>query len=263
VASLRESLRKPMLRVVVAASSCAVLVSLSARLIDRPVSTWVHEHLGDRRFALFTSSYDGHQLVVGPFSLMAGPAQALGPLAVFVLAILAVAAASGWRPKMRGRVILALSLSVLAAIEINRETKTVFGRTWPESWLNDNPSWIRDGVFGFFPFHGGRGWNSFPSGHTTAITTPATLLWIVWPELRILWAAMVAIVMAGLIGANYHFVSDLIGGVYLGILVGLGIAGLILAPNDRLNWSILRNASPTPASIPPAIDESQPAPDQP
>jgi membrane-associated phospholipid phosphatase len=232
---------KPLAKLATAAATCAVLVRASVQFIDRPVATWVHKHLGDRRFDWFTASYDGHLLMIGPFSFMAGPAQVLGPFAVVIFAILATAAALGWRPDMRGRVVLALGLSVLVAAQVNMSAKEVFGRTWPESWLGDNPSWIRDGVFGFFPFHGGQGWGSFPSGHTTVITTLATLLWIVWPELRIVWAAMVAIVIAGLIGANYHFVSDVIGGLYLGVAVGLGIARLVLGPHDRVNWSTLWN----------------------
>ncbi len=98
--------------------------------------------------------------------------------------------------------------------------------------MGDNLSWIRDGVFGFFPFHQGPGWGSFPSGHTAVITTTATILWLVWPELRIVW--VVASVVVGLIGANYHFVSDIIGGLYLGVAIGLGMAALTLSPNDRL-----------------------------
>lgn len=33
---------------------------------------------------------------------------------------------------------------------------------------------------------------------------------------------------------NYHFVSDIIGGLYLGVAVGVGVAGLMLSPGDRL-----------------------------
>ncbi|MDQ6869158.1 MAG: phosphatase PAP2 family protein [Pseudomonadota bacterium] len=84
------------------------------------------------------------------------------------------------------------------------------------------------------PFHGGSGFGSFPSGHTTAIATPVTILWLVWPELRVVWVLPVAIVAIGLIGANYHFVSDIIGGLYLVVAIGLGIAGLMLSPSDRL-----------------------------
>jgi membrane-associated phospholipid phosphatase len=225
---------KPVLRVGTAAATCAILVIVSATLVDRPVATWVHEHLGDARFGWFAGTYDGHLLPIGPFTLMASPAQALVPGAVFVFAALAIAAVAGWRPGIRARIILALSLGVFAVTGINTIAKTVFGRTWPESWMGDNPSWIRDGVFGFFPFHQGPGWGSFPSGHTAIVGTTATILWLVWPELRIVWALLVATVVAGLIGGNYHFVSDIIGGLYLGVATGLGMAALTLSPNDRL-----------------------------
>jgi hypothetical protein len=64
----------------------------------------------------------------------------------------------------RGRIVLLFACRHLPPRN-SRGAQNGFGRTWPESWLGDNPSWIRDDVFGFFPFHGGRGWESFPSGH--------------------------------------------------------------------------------------------------
>jgi membrane-associated phospholipid phosphatase len=144
-------------RIVMAAASCAFVVGVSVKLIDRPVSTWVHEHLGDARFAWFAMSYDHHPLAIGPFSLMTGPSEAIWPFALVVLVILVSAAATGWWPEMRGRSALALSLSNLVAMDIVTKAQTAFGRAWPESWLGDNQSWIRDGLFGFFPFHGGPG----------------------------------------------------------------------------------------------------------
>jgi membrane-associated phospholipid phosphatase len=255
--ALSRRRRNSLIRIVSTTAACASLISLSVRLIDRPASTWVHEHLGDSRFAFFTMSYETHSLAIGPFSLMASPAEALGRVAVFVLVILAAAAAAGWRPKRRGHIVLVLSLSILVAIGINREVKSAFGRTWPESWLGDNPSWIRDGVFGFFPFHGGPGWGSFPSGHTAVITTLATLLWLVWPKFRILWVALVAIVITGLVGANYHFISDVIGGIYLGVAIGLGSAGLMLSPKDGFGRPFLRSPAPPAEHFSPVIDESQ------
>jgi len=229
-----RSLRKLSLRIAIAAATCAILVVVSTRLVDRTVATWVHAHLGDERFGWFMGNYGGHLLKLGPFSLMAGPAEALEPLAAFVFVVLAIAALAGWRSGIRGRIVLALCFSVFTVKGVTSVAKTVFGRTWPESWLGDNPSWIRDGVFGFFPFHEGPGWGSFPSGHTAVIMTTATILWLVSPGLRIVWALLVAVVVAGLIGANYHFVSDIIGGLYLGVAVGVGVAGLMLSPSDRV-----------------------------
>jgi membrane-associated phospholipid phosphatase len=241
--NLSTGLGRSVRRIVGATVTCALLVGVSVQLVDRPVATWVHAYLSGPRFDLFTASYNGRSLVIGPFSLLASPAEALGPLAALVVAILAVAAASGWRPKMHGRIALALSLSVIVAMAINGMLKPVFGRTWPESWLGDNPSWIRDGVFGFFLFHGGSGWGSFPSGHTTTITAPAVILWMVWRRLRVVWATTVAVVVTGLVGADYHFVSDTVAGLYLGVATGLAIAALVLSPGDRVDWSSLRRTA--------------------
>jgi membrane-associated phospholipid phosphatase len=77
-------------------------------------------------------------------------------------------------------------------------------------------------------------WASFPSGHTTIITAAATVLWVVCPELKVAWAALVGVVVVGLIAGNYHFVSDVIAGLYLGAGVGLGAAALMLSPHDRI-----------------------------
>jgi hypothetical protein len=79
--------------------------------------------------------------------------------------------------------------------------KLAFGRTWPETWTNrTNPSWIDNGVFGFFPFHGGSGWGSFPS---VIQPSPAAM--------AVLWCAAatadlldpVALVVVGLMGAIF------------------------------------------------------------
>ncbi len=234
VGSPPRSFREQVPRIVAVTLTCAVLVGLSIALADRPVATWVHEHLGSDRFGWFTTSYFGPPLRLNPFSLMASPALAVGLLAAFVFAILAIASVTGWRPEIRGRIVLALCVSAFAANEIDAVVKGVFGRTWPESWLGNNPSWIRDGVFGFFPFHGGPDWASFPSGHTAVITATATVLWVILPELKVAWAALVAVVVVGLIAGNYHFVSDVIAGLYLGAGVGLGAAGLLVSQDDRI-----------------------------
>jgi membrane-associated phospholipid phosphatase len=243
-------LRGRTLGIVGAALTCAISVGLSMALVDRPVATWLHRTLGQERYVLFHATYDNVVLPVSPFTLMASPAEALVPIAGFVFSVLVLAAAAGWRPHAHGRIAIALCLSAFATGGISGALKFAFGRTWPESWLGYNPSWIHDGVFGFFPFHGGRGWESFPSGHTTGVTSLATILWVVWPRLRIAWAILVGVVVAGLLGADYHFVSDIIAGLFLGVALGLGIVASMLTEGSRPPMTWLSPPSTETSSCP-------------
>ena len=113
-------------------------------------------------------------------------------------------------------VALLTALSYVAAASIKETLKYAFGRTWPETWINSNPSLIRDGLSGFNPFHGGPGYASFPSGHTAAITSVVVVLWICYPRGRPLYAALIAVVVVGLLGSNFHFLSDIIAGGFVG-----------------------------------------------
>ena len=92
------------------------LIGVSVELIDRPVATWVHDHLGASRLAWFNVSHDDHPLVIGPFSLMAGPSEVLRPLALGVLIVVVLAAATGWRPETRGRTALAFVPGIIAGV---------------------------------------------------------------------------------------------------------------------------------------------------
>jgi membrane-associated phospholipid phosphatase len=229
-----ETTTKPLVNpqgLLAATIAFALLVLLCIAFVDRPVATWMHENLGDERFGWFTINYAGVPLKFGPFALMATPAEVLWPLAPLTAAVMAIAALGvGRPPKGYGRIALALCFSVLVAIPINGSLKFTFGRTWPESWIGRNPSWIRNGVYGFFPFHEGEGWRAFPSGHTMVISAFASVLYVASPKLRPACVALVALVVLGLIGGNYHFVSDTIAGLYFGAGIGLGTAALMLSP---------------------------------
>jgi membrane-associated phospholipid phosphatase len=184
--------------------SGVVLVGLSIAFLDRPVALLMHR-LFDRSLW---------------FVPLAGIGQIPLTLAAPFLVIAALAGCWGWRPARRGWTAVACALSVVIAITFKDELKDAFGRTWPESWLGTNPSLIRDGVYGFAPFHGGEGWASFPSGHTAAIGAVAGVLWWRAPELRWLWALLVALTGIGLVGGNFHFLGDVIAGGYLGFACG-------------------------------------------
>ena len=185
----------------------AILVAASYTWVDRPVSYFVHDKFAGVR--IFVDLTRIPEIV----SVCAG--------AVFVVAALYVLM---WHAVGRFSSVLVLcTISIAMSTLIKDQLKFIFGRTWPETWVNNNPSLIHDGVFGFNFFTGGRAYSAFPSGHTTTVCTVAAVLWIALPRYRPLWAAIAVLVAIGLIGANYHFVSDVIAGAFVGISTGSAI----------------------------------------
>ena len=71
------------------------------------------------------------------------------------------------------------------------QLKLVFGRTWPDTFRDNNPSFLHDGVYGFNFFHGGHAYASFPSGHTAVTCAVISVLWIYYPAWRRLYALAV------------------------------------------------------------------------
>jgi membrane-associated phospholipid phosphatase len=112
------------------------------------------------------------------------------------------------------------SISLIVAEAIKSGLKLVFGRLWPDTWVENNPSFLRDGAYGFNFFHGGHGYAAFPSGHTAVTCALISVLWIIYPKLRPLYALIVLAVAVGLIGANYHFLGDVIAGGFVGVSTG-------------------------------------------
>ncbi|WP_220753121.1 phosphatase PAP2 family protein [Shewanella sp. KT0246] len=109
-------------------------------------------------------------------------------------------------------------LAIFASI-IRVGAKVLFGRTWPETWTNDNLSWISHGVESFHPFSLSNSFHSFPSGHALLTFAFASLFWYFTPQFRLLWIFCMAAVIIGQLGQNYHFLGDLLAGAAIGTLV--------------------------------------------
>ena len=186
------------------ACSGLVLVVFSIWAVDRPVAVFAHTHL--RSNPLF-----------GTLTHLVDP---IPPLATVLLIWFTGAYLVGRPPSALGWQILRFAIAVAVALFLKEQLKILFGRTWPETWVNDNPSYIRDGVFEFRPLAGGRGYMAFPSGHATLIAVSAVVIAQALPWTRWICAAALAAVVIGQIGANYHWTSDLIAGLYLGAAVG-------------------------------------------
>ncbi len=144
----------------------------------------------------------------------------LAPLASLIAVVVAARAARGCALTPTESALLRLACAILIAGVLTYELKDVFGRTWPETWINNNPSYFGNGTYGFFPFHGGQGYASFPSGHTTAISAFAAAVWFLWPQFRWLGVALVLAVVIGLLGADYHWLSDILAGAAVGGTTG-------------------------------------------
>jgi membrane-associated phospholipid phosphatase len=181
-----------------------VLVTISYTWLDRPLAFFTH------------SEFHGVQL----FPWLTRFPEWLSPLAGLVFVALGLRALGGGRLSRLEAVILLAGLGLGVAIALKDQLKVAFGRTWPESWLHNNPSLIQNGVYGFNPFHGGAAYSAFPSGHTTAVCAVMSVIWLCYPRARGLCAVVVGVVAIGLLGANYHFLSDVIAGAFLGCSIG-------------------------------------------
>lgn len=183
----------------------AILVAVAYLWLDRPISHYSYDH-SLRQFRIFVDLTRIPEIM----KVVACVIFALVGLYVLIK-----------RPVTKClSMLLVCGISVVVASEIKDQLKFVFGRTWPETWINNNPSLTRDGAYGFNFFHGGAGYSAFPSGHTTVTCAVAAVLWICWPRYRVIWAAMVVGVAVGLMGANYHFLSDVIAGAFVGSVTG-------------------------------------------
>ncbi len=208
-ASPASRTQDPTRAVQVSMAACLVCVLGAIAFVDRPVADFAHVTLrvNEGFYAALTH-------IVDPIPVYAG----------IVTGGYAIAALFGVRPGPRGMIALRIAIAILIAIALKEQLKFVFGRTWPETWTGNNPSYIRDGVYGFFPLKGwgaGRAYHSFPSGHMTAVSVAAVSIGLNWPRWRWVATLPVALVAIGMIGANYHWVSDLIAGTFLGAAVAV------------------------------------------
>ena len=208
----------PATRVLIFLVCWILTTALCVAFVDRPAATWSHAVL--------------HGIpVFDPLTHLVDPLQGVAAAGLACAALAALA--FRWRPGESGRTLLAAGLAIIVSVALKEQLKFVFGRTWPETWVAHNPSWIANGAYGFNFLHGGQGWASFPSGHMTQICALATILWARVRPLRWLWAAMVVLVAAGLFGCDYHFVGDMVAGAYLGAGTAIGILAFLRNGDDR------------------------------
>lgn len=111
--------------------------------------------------------------------------------------------------------------------------KIVFGRY---SVMVIDPSWIHNRAYGFHFFHMGDAYKSFPSGHTTVMVSMMTVLYLCYPRVRVVPVLLSGLLMVSLMLMNYHFLSDVIAGAFVGGLVGMGVVDALFGKRRPSKW---------------------------
>ena len=190
-------------RVLISLLLCAALVVLCYFEVDPALAFWVDRE-NFRRFAAFEYFTQLVNLIVW----------------LTALYYLFFACTYARNPAAR-RPLLSIANSVTIAVFLKDALKFVFGRYWPATWVNHNPSLLHDHAYGFHPFHAGSAYQSFPSGHTTVAVAAMTALWVCFPRCRWLAVLVGSLVVIGLLAEDYHFAGDCIAGAWLGATVAL------------------------------------------
>lgn len=185
--------------------------------IDRPVAFFVHRHHIDE---------------IKLFRWLTYPPPELQTWSPLVLTLLLVRRA--WGPLLHWQNALFVAcVSVIVADQFRFCLGDVFGRYWPETWRQDNPSLIDTGTYGFHPFQRGDDIGSFPSGHAARILSFGMVWLIAIPGSWIILAVIALPMLVSLVALNYHFVGDVIAGSVLGGIIATYAAHLAHLRPDR------------------------------
>ena len=215
-------------------AAAVVLIEIPAiGWIDRPLATYFREHDAARPFFA----------VIGPFGL-----------ALPYLVVLAIGfAALRWggsvprfepraeRMRAAARIPGLLFASIALSGIIVDLLKVVVGRPRPKLLFASGAyefSWIGLGA---------DHW-SFPSGHAATAAALATALWCLWPEPLVLYAIGAALVAASRVVMGAHYLSDVIMGAFIGIVVSRALAAGYA--RGRLPFRLRPSPAPEPV-LPP------------
>jgi membrane-associated phospholipid phosphatase len=140
-------------------------------------------------------------------------------LFVLVAALFFLLGAGGWILSGRKlaawtRTPLLCSWSAMWGLAAETVFKGISGRSWPD------PAYVQNHLYGFHFLQGDPRASAFPSGHTIIATAIVTVLWITIPRLRIPSVLLALVIVSVLIVNNFHWISDVIAGAYLGALIG-------------------------------------------
>jgi membrane-associated phospholipid phosphatase len=95
--------------------------------------------------------------------------------------------------------------------------QAIFGRSRPHLYFER-------GIYAFHPFSLKPDFSSFPSSHSAVSAAMAAVFSILLPSYRVTFFLVATLVAASRVAAGYHYLSDTVGGMLVGITV---VAGLL------------------------------------
>lgn len=190
---------------------CVVLALISVFAFDRMIALGVHNS-GIERAAIVVRLREFFDIFTGRGVALLGNHVGLGQLmlgALFIALGLVLALARRLRP-LAGALVFAGGVQ-LATIEAAWWIKDFFGRLRPHQLIERN-DWSH------IWFAGG---NSFPSGHNAFFWGLFLPLAYLFPRYRIPFLVIPVFIAFARIDENYHFLSDVLGGIALAALITL------------------------------------------
>src|ERR1700712_3682534 len=100
--------------------------------------------------------------------------------------------------------------------------KPIFGRA-------DIQTWKMGGGAGFHFFHSSLGYASFPSGHMAIASAVLTTICLLAPRWKSFCFVAGGLVFLALVGAQWHFLSDILAGLLVGSMIGGMVTAGVLA----------------------------------
>jgi membrane-associated phospholipid phosphatase len=112
--------------------------------------------------------------------------------------------------------------------------KVIIGRYRPEMFFEKGLYGINFFNFSFFNFS--HGLTSFPSGHTATTFSLAWALSLFFPRTRIPFLCFAVMVGASRVIITSHYLSDALGGAYVGIMSVLVLKEIIGSLDRKYSW---------------------------
>lgn len=191
---------------------CGIAVALCIAFVDRDAAEFFEAHLRH------TVSWIWLDRALRPLDLVvAGALLFLFGCGIWVL--------SGRQVGRWAATPLLCAWSTIWAVAATIIFKHIFGRSWPD------PTYVRDHLYGFHFLRGGPTRESFPSGTAAISTAIASVLWITRSGWRAFTLAIVVFLSVAVVFMNYHWISDVIAGAFLGASIGWSTVRLWEPPN--------------------------------